>query len=274
MRGRLFEGRMAEPIDAEFILRRMEEEYRRVLAADRRVEASTADVDEGDEEAAAAEGYVQLGLGSGDEDEDEDEMSDANAEQYAELEGGSDDDMPGPPPPPKAMTTEQHQCDSVTSSGVDAVSIVSFIGSPFRTKREYEEFLQLPRVEQAASLALAVGKYGHAPEQDAAVAASAPDDSGSIGNGDADWADFSMLSEQPPSDTPQLAQPLPLERVAAIREVMAGLTLAPPPPSWAGTVPETVWMQTLLTRPAAKGKGAAPPGKGSGNCGGGDKLAL
>ena len=55
-------------------------------------------------------------------------------------------------------------------------------------------------------------------------------------------------SEPPPPPPPQPPQPLPAERVDTIRQAMAGFNLAVPPPNWATTVPESVWMQQLLRR--------------------------
>ena len=40
----------------------------------------------------------------------------------------------------------------------------------------------------------------------------------------------------------------PPDRVEEIKSVMAGLSLAPKPPRWATTVPESVWKDTVLRR--------------------------
>ena len=53
---------------------------------------------------------------------------------------------------------------------------------------------------------------------------------------------------------------------------MAGLSLAPPPPKWAATVPESVWMNQLLRRTPDEGSGSRPSGRkgarGNGTTGG------
>ena len=49
-------------------------------------------------------------------------------------------------------------------------------------------------------------------------------------------------------DLSSLPEPLPPDRVCEIKQVMAGLNLAPPPPTWAAAVPESVWIGQLLRR--------------------------
>ena len=68
----------------------------------------------------------------------------------------------------------------------------------------------------------------------------------------------------PPAPKPQ---PLAPEKVDQIRSLMAGLDLAPPPPQWASTVPESVWMHQLLRRgdePPSSSRGRLSGGRGRG----------
>ena len=67
---------------------------------------------------------------------------------------------------------------------------------------------------------------------------------------------------------PSTAEALPEERVAQIKQVMAGLTLAPPPPEWVSVVPEDVWLGKLIGR-AGKRKGSDSAGKGPDSAGAG-----
>ena len=74
-------------------------------------------------------------------------------------------------------------------------------------------------------------------------------------------------------------QPLAPDQVATIKQVMAGLSLAPPPPAWASTVPESVWMHEILRRDGGatqgvRGRGGSMRSERGGRGGaGGDSIS-
>jgi len=74
--------------------------------------------------------------------------------------------------------------------------------------------------------------------------ASASDDEQEPPGGGSWTADFSPASE-----------PLPAERAELVKKLMAGLSLAPPPPPWAQLVPEPEWRRQLAAAAAGKGPG-------------------
>lgn len=65
----------------------------------------------------------------------------------------------------------------------------------------------------------------------------------------------SAASSSAPPPLPAPSQPLGPAHVDTIKQVMAGLSLAPPPPKWASTVPESVWMDAILRRTPNDGDG-------------------
>ena len=231
------------PFDVDVILKRLEAEYQATVAASNQVEAAPSLADrsgEGsdDDDSAFKEGYVQLGGESEDEEEEESSLSNA-------------------------------QVSSPAADGLDVLP-ASFILSALPTRASYDASVLLPyaerlELEQAArtrSMTMGMRATGSM-----AVNANASTDANTDANvrgntngascasswiggrsrgvdQDDEWkADFGVAPRQPPP-----SEPMAPDNIETIRQVMASLPLSPPPPEWAATVPENVWIQQLLRR--------------------------
>ena len=221
-------------------------------------------------EAAEADGYAQIGIGdlSGSEDDDEGEEADGEGNGYAVLHDAEEEETPVPVQSPAAASSSSTTAAPWTASFPDfeilppdavplavqraAVSAArqmesgSSSGSSSRGAAPGDS--RVPATDSGAKVAAEatsgarVAPSGAAFEFDVVF----PDDARP-----ADAADAPTSSAAAPLP-PQRDAPLPPDRVNAIKATMAGLSLSLPPPDWASTVPESVWMTTLLTRPPQK----------------------
>ena len=210
----------------DFLLSRLEMEYRMVVAATRPPAQAEASLLE-DEEAQAdaeAQGYATIGF----DNEDDEEGEVVDAEGYAcmgdEAEESDDDGMPRA----AASDDDAEKENTVDASGVPAV-LETATGAPVIELVAASPIAIVVRLifGRVTTTAWASAKTGEEP----AAADAEP------------W----VVEFPPLAEAPAAAAPLPPGRADAIRHVMAGLTLAPPPPGWAKAVPEAVWKHRLLS---------------------------
>jgi len=209
----------------DFLLSRLEMEYRMVVAATRPPAQAEASLLE-DEEAQAdaeAQGYATIGF----DNDEEGEVVDA--EGYAcmgdEAEESDDDGMPRA----AASDDDAEKENTVDASGVPAVLETATGAAPVIELVAASPIAIVVRLifGSVTATAWASAKTGEEP----AAADAEP------------W----VVEFPPLAEAPAAAAPLPPGRADAIRHVMAGLTLAPPPPGWAKAVPEAVWKHRLLS---------------------------
>ena len=210
----------------DFLLSRLEMEYRMVVAATRPPAQAEASLLE-DEEAQAdaeAQGYATIGF----DNEDDEEGEVVDAEGYAcmgdEAEESDDDGMPRA----AASDDDADKENTFDASGVPAV-LETATGAPVIELVAASPIAIVVRLifGRVTTTAWASAKTGEEP----AAADAEP------------W----VVEFPPLAEAPVAAAPLPPGRADAIRHVMAGLTLAPPPPGWAKAVPEAVWKHRLLS---------------------------
>jgi hypothetical protein len=210
----------------DFLLSRLEMEYRMVVAATRPPAQAEASLLE-DEEAQAdaeAQGYATIGF----DNEDDEEGEVVDAEGYAcmgdEAEESDDDGMPRA----AASDDDADKENTFDASGVPAV-LETATGAPVIELVAASPIAIVVRLifGRVTATAWASAKTGEEP----AAADAEP------------W----VVEFPPLAEAPAAAAPLPPGRADAIRHVMAGLTLAPPPPGWAKAVPEAVWKHRLLS---------------------------
>jgi hypothetical protein len=244
------------------VLSLLEADYHRTIAASRPPANGTGapehsslpaeELAEAAEDAEAA-GYAALGAVafSDDDADDDDDDSDVNDSGYEMLDGlqrldGAPDDEELLTMPSSALDPTESACGAglpacSRSSGSDNGGDSGDRGGGGSDKSD--------------------GRGGggggrSADTADSSMALKAPSPSAAAGK---EWvAEFpsddapppagALPNSEPPAAAPRRREPLPPDRVDTIKEVMAGLSLAPPQPQWASTVPESVWMQQLLRR--------------------------
>jgi hypothetical protein len=222
---------MSMDASVDFLLSRLEMEYRMVVAATRPPAQAEASLLE-DEEAQAdaeAQGYATIGF----DNEDDEEGEVVDAEGYAcmgdEAEESDDDGMP------RAAASDD---DADKENTFDASGVPAVLETTARSATGAAPVIDLVAASPIAivvrlifgsvtATAWASAKTGEEP----AAADAEP------------W----VVEFPPLAEAPAAAAPLPPGRADAIRHVMAGLTLAPPPPGWAKAVPEAVWKHRLLS---------------------------
>lgn len=220
-----------ELASVDFLLSRLEMEYRMVVAATRPPAQAEASLLE-DEEAQAdaeAQGYATIGF----DNEDDEEGEVVDAEGYAcmgdEAEESDDDGMP------RAAASDD---DADEENTFDSSSVPAVFETAARSATGAAPVIDFVAASpiaivvrlifgSVAATAWASAKTGEEP----AAADAEP------------W----VVEFPPLAEAPAAAAPLPPGRADAIRHVMAGLTLAPPPPGWAKAVPEAVWKHRLLS---------------------------
>ena len=228
-------GGTEEPGHASVILlSRLEMEYRMVVAATRPPAQAEASLLE-DEEAQAdaeAQGYATIGFDKED-GEDGEEGQDVVSDGYAcmgDIDAAEESDDDGVP---RTAASDDDADEEATfdASGVPAVletaarsatgaaPVIDFVAAT--------PIAIVVRLIFGSTTATAWAKTGEEP-----VAADAEP-----------W----VVEFPPLAQASAAAAPLPPGRADAIRHVMAGLTLAPPPPGWAKAVPEAVWKHRLLS---------------------------
>ena len=213
------------------LLSRLEMEYRMVVAATRPPAQAEASLLE-DEEAQAdaeAQGYTTIGFDKEDGEEGEDVVSDGYA-CMGDIDAAEESDDDGVP---RTAASDDDADEEATfdASGVPAVletaarsatgaaPVIDFVAAT--------PIAIVVRLIFGSTTATAWAKTGEEP-----VAADAKP-----------W----VVEFPPLAQASAAAAPLPPGRADAIRHVMAGLTLAPPPPGWAKAVPEAVWKHRLLS---------------------------
>lgn len=231
---------------AEQALVVLEREYQRCLAAS----AARAPALEAEElaeatEAAEAAGYGAIGIGGGftssDDEEGEEGEGDSPHDGYAAFQNDSDDE---------GMQAPSDDPEAVAAPATDA---------PPAAKDDRIGSSCAPPVRGSPPPTAAVGTDACSSGWTATFPEFIDGDAGDAGDG-ADACAVELTPAPPPPPLP--AVPLPPDRVATIKQVMAGLSLAPPPPAWASTVPESVWMHEIL------GGGRGGGGRGGGRRGG------
>ena len=260
----------------EQALSMLDREYQRCLAAsaDRAPALEAEELAEATEAAEAA-GYGSIGGCVAYSDEDSEEGEEGAPHGYAAFQNDSDDDDGG-----DGMQAASSAPDEEDGPAAAAAIATAAAAAPSAAAAAATAAAERVTSEQHGSCA-PLPILGASPPL--TVVADDASSSGwtatfpeiSIDAGAADGAHTAGAVEvsdgasapAPPLSPPPLpvAAPLPPERVATIKQVMAGLSLAPPPPAWASTVPESVWMHEILRRDApTSGGGGGGRGRGRG----------
>ena len=239
----------------DLLLRRLEAEYHAVVAATRPSTSGATDHSGGEDDDidAEAEGYAPLGACISDVSDNEDEDSGGDGDPYRQLGDRTIDECDA-----------ECRASDVCLADVGAVDTLphSFIESALPSRAEYEASLALSDEERL--VLEREMKRRILPCVWVAGGAELPGGMGTNITGEPKEAESRVLATQSMAWTAEFpeaeemsmketdvirhAEPLPPGRADAIREAMAGMSLALPQPSWAGTVPESVWVHQLLNR--------------------------
>ena len=213
---------MHSGVDPDLALTRLEREYQMCLAASKpRAPEPPAPEADSDDEPAEELGYAQLGAFSDHEQEDEDEVLGVGPSGVCDEEADVTDD-------------EDDKKTDGDDAGEDDATAQQDRHAP-------EGGTKTPAAESSVESEAWVADF----------------DDASFEEERSSMDGFAAGATGPPASS--ATEVLPAERVAQIKEVMAGLSLAPPPPEWASAVSEDVWLGKLLGR---VGTGAGPDATG------------
>jgi hypothetical protein len=266
----------------EQALSMLDREYQRCLAAsaDRAPALEAEELAEATEAAEAA-GYGSIGSCVAYSDEDSEEGEEGAPHGYAAFQNDSDDDDGGDGMQAASSAPDEEDGPAAAAAAIataaaaapSAAAAAATAAADRVTSEQHGSCAPLPILGTSPPLTVAADDASSsgwtATFPEISIDAGAVD--GAHTAGAVEVSDGASAPAPPLSPPPlPVAAPLPPERVATIKQVMAGLSLAPPPPAWASTVPESVWMHEILRRDApTSGGGGGGRGRGRGRGGGG-----